>query len=43
MVLVVKNMPISTGDERDLSLILGSEDLLEEGMATHWLPGELHG
>ena len=36
MVLVVKNMPVSTGDERDLSLILGSEDPLEEGMATHW-------
>ena len=45
MVLVVKNMPVSAGDEIYLSLILGSEDPLEEGMATFWsgLPGELHG
>ena len=35
MVLMVKNMAVSAGDERDLSLILGSEDPLQEGMATH--------
>ena len=33
--LVVKNLPVSAGDERDLSLIPGTEDPLEEGLATH--------
>ena len=35
MVLVVKNLPVSAGDIRDMDLIPGSEDPLEEGMATH--------
>ena len=29
--LVVKNVPANTGDIRDVGLILGQEDLLEEG------------
>ena len=29
--LVVKNLPANTGDTRDVGLILGQEDLLEEG------------
>ena len=29
--LVVKNLPANTGDIRDVGLILGQEDLLEEG------------
>ena len=33
--LVVKNSPANTGDIRDVGLILGLEDPLEEGMATH--------
>ena len=33
--LVVKNPPANTGDLRDVGLILGQEDSLEEGMATH--------
>jgi len=32
---VVKNPPASAGDIRDVGLIPGQEDLLEEGMATH--------
>ena len=32
---VVKNPPASAGNIRDLALIPGSEDPLEEGMATH--------
>ena len=42
VVLVVKNLPASAGDERDVGLILGWEDSLEEGMATTpvLLPGE---
>ena len=35
MALVVKNLPASSGDVGDLGLILGWEDPLEEGMATH--------
>ena len=35
MVLVVKNPPAKAGDGRDLDSIPGSEDPLEEGMATH--------
>ena len=31
MALVVKNLPANTGDTRDVGLILGQEDLLEEG------------
>ena len=33
--LEVKNPPANAGDIRDLGLILGWEDPLEEGMATH--------
>ena len=36
MALVVKNLPVSAGDLRDSSLILGWEDSLEKGMATHF-------
>ena len=32
---MVKNLPTSAGDARDVGLILGQEDPLEEGMATH--------
>ena len=35
MVLVVKNPPAKAGDVKDMGLILGGEDPLEEGMATH--------
>ena len=35
VVLVVKNLPANAGDIRDMGLIPGWEDLLEEGMATH--------
>ena len=35
MVLVVKNLPANAGDIRDVGLILGLEDPLEEDMATH--------
>ena len=35
MALVVKNPPASSGDVRDAGLILGQEDPLEEGTATH--------
>ena len=35
MALVVKNSPANTGDIGDVGLILGLEDPLEEGMATH--------
>ena len=35
MVLEVKNAPASAGDMRHLGSILGREDPLEEGMATH--------
>ena len=35
MALVVKNPPANAGDMRDVGLIPGQEDLLEEGMATH--------
>ena len=35
MVLVVKSLPASVGDVRDMGLILGLGDPLEEGMATH--------
>ena len=31
---MVKNLPASVGDARDMGLIPGSEDPLEEGMAT---------
>ena len=37
--IVVKNLPVNTGDKRDVRSILGSgrspEDLQEEEMATH--------
>ena len=33
--LVVKNLPANAGDMRDMGLIPGWEDLLEEGMAIH--------
>ena len=32
---MVKKLPASTGDAGDKGLIPGSEDLLEEGIATH--------
>ena len=32
---MVKNLPANVGDIRDLGLIPGLEDSLEEGMATH--------
>ena len=35
MVLEVKNLPANAGDARDVGLILGQEDPLEEGMTTH--------
>ena len=35
MVLVVKNPPANAGVIRDVGSILGQEDLLEEGTATH--------
>ena len=35
VVQVVKKLPASTGDARDVGLIPGLEDPLEEGMATH--------
>ena len=34
--LVIKNLPANAGDIRDEGLIPGWEDLLEEGMATHF-------
>ena len=33
--LMLKNLPADAGDVRDLGLIPGQEDPLEEGMATH--------
>ena len=33
--LVVKNLPAKAGDIRDMGLVPGLEDFLEEGMATH--------
>ena len=33
--LVVKNSPPGAGDVRDVGLIMGGEDPLEEGTATH--------
>ena len=44
-VLVVKNLPVNAGDIRDVGLTPGSENPLEEGMATPpvFLPGEFHG
>ena len=49
---MVKNPPVNAGDIRDVGSLLGQEDPLEEGMATHssilawgilWIeePGEL--
>ena len=35
VVLVVKNPPANSGDERDTGLIPGRQDPLEEGMVTH--------
>ena len=45
VILVVKNPPASEGDIRDVGSILGSEDPLEEDVATTpvFLPGESHG
>ena len=45
MVVVVKNYPASAGDIKDMGLIPGSEDPLEEGMALTpvFLLGESHG
>ena len=36
VVLVVKNLPANARDIRDHVGSLGQEDLLEEGMATHY-------
>ena len=33
--LVVKNLPANAGDVRDMGSVPGSEDPLEESMATH--------
>ena len=38
VVLVLKNLPANAEDVRDLGLILGQEDPLEEGMETHPSP-----
>ena len=35
MALVVKNTPANAGDVRDTGSLPGSEDPLEEGIATH--------
>jgi len=35
VVLVVKNLPVSAGDIRDVGSILGLGRSLEEGMVTH--------
>ena len=35
MVLGVKNLPTKAGGIKDMGSILGQEDPLEEGMATH--------
>ena len=35
MVLLVINLPANAGDIRDMDLILGQEDPLEEGTETH--------
>ena len=35
VVLVVKNLPAKAGDTRDMGLIPGSGNPLEEGTATH--------
>ena len=35
MALMVKNLPANAGDIRDVGSILGLEDPLEKGMATH--------
>ena len=32
---MVKNLPANAGDVRDMGSILGQEDPLKEGMATH--------
>ena len=37
MVLAVKNPPVNAGDMRDVDSILGQEDPLEKGMATHFI------
>ena len=34
-VLVITNLPSSAGDVRDVGMIPGSGDSLQEGMATH--------
>ena len=43
--LVVKNLPVNAGDIRDVGLTPGSENPLEEGMATPpvFLSGDPHG
>ena len=45
MALVVKNLPASAGDVRDVGSILGWEDPLEEAWQPTpvFLPGEAHG
>ena len=42
---MVKSLPATAGDIRDVVLILGGEDPLKEGMTTHSniLAGEFHG
>ena len=42
---MVKSLPATAGDIRDVVLILGGEDPLKEGMTTHSniLAGESHG
>ena len=37
VVLAVKNPPVNAGDMRDVDSILGQEDPLEKGMATHFI------
>ena len=37
VVLAVKNPPVNAGDVRDVDSILGQEDPLEKGMATHFI------
>ena len=38
---MVKNLPANAGDIRDVGLILGWEDCLVKGMATHFTAWEM--
>ena len=40
---MVKNSPANAGDLKEVSLIPGREDPLEEGVAPVFLPGESQG